>query len=128
MNSEEIFYTVVEHLLRQGKPASNIEECFYRAPDGSKCAFGVLITNAEYDKRMEGCSVKDLLARWPCFERFTEHKELITSLQIAHDDVGNWKMSDIDEVSFNVPQLLKSLQEVALSYNIPIRPILETVK
>lgn len=53
MNAQEMFETVARHLFAQGKRAGVENEegdfsCLYRAPDGTKCAIGCLLTDEQY--------------------------------------------------------------------------------
>lgn len=114
MTPQEIFDTVVNHLRKQGhksylseaqietlkitKGASSV--CAYRSPDGDKCAAGALITDEEYDVKMEGVGIAPLLKN-NTFEfvpaslrdRLGEHHLLIEELQFIHDrvDVNVWE-------------------------------------
>lgn len=59
----EIFTTVRDHLLKQGRrseivnPETGGAECRYRAPDGLKCALGCLIPDELYTPEIEGVSM-----------------------------------------------------------------------
>jgi hypothetical protein len=55
MTPQEIFDTVIAHLLQQGKQSKS-DVCLYRSDDGLKCAIGALIPDSEYDPDME-CSI-----------------------------------------------------------------------
>lgn len=65
------FYNIIaRHLLTQNSKAmvnegSDNEQCVYRAPDGKKCAFGVLIPDTHYDPCLEGSGVLRLLGDPP---------------------------------------------------------------
>lgn len=64
MTKEErqmVFDTVVEALLKQGKPSSNEDECLYRGPRGLKCAIGHLIPDESYNPNIESSSVSGLI-------------------------------------------------------------------
>lgn len=104
MTLQEIFDTVVAHLHTQGKRSrftcsfDDIKitvSCAYRGEDGTKCAYGVLIPDDEYNPKMEHKTagvlhmidgyvapairnqIGDLLSQ--------EHLNLCNALQIAHD-------------------------------------------
>ena len=95
MTMQEVFNTVRDHLLMQGHKAldSTGTRCMYRAPDGTKCAAGVLILDEYYDdfegNGVEIGEVRDALHKSgvdpSCFE-------LVCDLQAVHDqyDVEDW--------------------------------------
>jgi len=54
----DVFDRVKTHLLSQGKRAlDEAQNCYYRSPDGLKCAVGCLITDENYDRNLEGYSI-----------------------------------------------------------------------
>ncbi len=89
MIPQEIFDKVSVHLLTQGKRAlgDDGQRCKYRAPDGSKCAVGILIPDDAYDPVMEGhpSSALCMVAALPPF--FTTEGDLLSDLQVLHDCV-----------------------------------------
>lgn len=58
-----LFDQMADHLMAQGRKSyDELEDiCMYRAPDGCKCAVGVLIEQHEYDDDIEGHSVEHIL-------------------------------------------------------------------
>lgn len=55
MTKQVIFDKVTDHLLTQkAVSADQYGDCFYRGPNGLKCAIGALIPDSSYDKTMEG--------------------------------------------------------------------------
>lgn len=54
MNKQEIFDTVYEKLLKQGKASTFDGKCRYRGANGNKCAIGHLIPDELYESYMEG--------------------------------------------------------------------------
>lgn len=56
LTPQEIFDTVTAHLLRQNAQALVGGKCSYRAPNGKKCAAGVLIEDEFYNASCEGGS------------------------------------------------------------------------
>lgn len=58
MTNQEIFDTVVDHLIKQGKPAmqgsGKDRQCAYRGEEGTKCAVGCLIKDEFYNPLFEG--------------------------------------------------------------------------
>lgn len=89
MNNQEIYNTVRDHLLAQGKPATIKGVCAYRGDDGLKCAVGCLIPDELYSRDLEGQSVQStdvfkVLTRAGVVES-TEQASLLTRLQYVHD-------------------------------------------
>jgi hypothetical protein len=71
MTRREIFETVKNHLLTQGKKAWVFQDdpdqpgpCLYRTDDGLRCAVGCLIPDELYDPRMEGVGIDCLGTDW----------------------------------------------------------------
>lgn len=96
MTDQEVFDIVAKHLLTQNKRAVNSKGfCVYRANDGSKCAFGVLITDEEYSSEMEhkGSSILIGHKDYPSLDRFAYNIGIIASLQHIHDTINpkSWK-------------------------------------
>lgn len=121
MTPQEIFNTVAKHLIAQGQPAMDMDEdgelqCMYRAPDGSKCAFGVLIPDEIYESWMEGKNPGSLIAMIDDLAPFKEHDELIADLQWAHD---NWAWTPYCKcVSKRIDALVECLRIVASCYKL----------
>lgn len=64
MYKQDTFNIVAEHLLKQGdRAAADGSMCLYRAPDGKKCAFGVLIPDELYDPILENTTVDHIFGR-----------------------------------------------------------------
>lgn len=105
---QEIFDTVVEHLMKQGKRSIVPGEttCVYRGPDGLKCAVGVLIADDEYDPEIER-NCWSAVAHGHGFT--TQHYELLDRLQEVHDEAlaGNFR-----------EQALKRARDVAEEHNL----------
>jgi hypothetical protein len=92
MTSQEIFDTVIDHLLSQGKQSKS-HVCLYRSDDGSKCAVGALIPDSEYDPTMEFSVVDDRYTPHPAsaIQAWAQWKhpndlKLLNRLQRLHDD------------------------------------------
>lgn len=88
MSLQEIFDFAVNHLRTQGVPSvtpGDMGQCRYRGPNGTKCAFGAFISDAEYSPDMEGKTVFTLsrLQKWDYSD---DRLSLMWSLQQAHDD------------------------------------------
>lgn len=96
MTSQEVFDKVVEHLRKQGCKAISkvMGGCFFRTEDNLRCSIGCLIEANEYDPRMEGYVLFDLLAMHMDFvpaslkERLEPHKALLNRMMQIHDFVG----------------------------------------
>lgn len=96
MKAQEIFDTVAKHLFEQGHQAVNAAfgMCAYRSPNGSKCAVGILIPDADYDPMIEDNDVftaLEILApnSQVCAD-LREHEDFLTELQEAHDWDDSW--------------------------------------
>ena len=58
--------------------------CFYRTPDGKKCAIGRHIPDDKYKASMEGCFDEDILKTLP--EEIQElGRSFLRDVQILHD-------------------------------------------
>lgn len=117
MNQQETFDTIVNHLRAQGRPArlQGASFCMYRAPDGTKCAAGVMIPDKLYSHSMEFKSIKAVVDR----EEYSELRDLlgdnvpiIQALQEIHDDnaVPNWEqgfeaVAHSFQLSYTPPQV-----------------------
>jgi hypothetical protein len=96
MAKQEVFDTVVNHLFKQGKQALRQSKCgdsicVYRAEDGSKCAFGCLIPDSEYNSKMEEKVVHQLLSIGYIEIPNDNVRQLCEKLQQIHD---SWDTSD----------------------------------
>ena len=93
MEKQKIFDTVATHLAVQGFRAWNklLEQCVFRAPDGSKCAFGIFIPDDIYKRSMEDYGVETLIDEAPELRHeFKDHIEFLVTLQKIHDNHNNW--------------------------------------
>ena len=95
MTEQELFDRVAVHLLTQratARSTTNPGACLYHAPDGKKCAIGVLIPDELYDFRFENRTVDalpvDVLEKLGLVGKIG----LALALQNVHDqcDVDNW--------------------------------------
>lgn len=97
ITTQAIFDRVATHLLTQNAPALNADGgCVYRGMQGLQCAVGCLIPDDKYDPYIEGESVSDDAVRSMLpFEVTEEQLELLTDLQMTHDDVPphTWPLS-----------------------------------
>lgn len=93
---QEIFDFVSNHLLTQNERCvnENIAEtfsCNYKSEKGLKCAVGCLMSDEEYDVKLEGYGVKD--DKFDKFNISEDRKDLLSTLQIIHDTTipDSWK-------------------------------------
>lgn len=91
---QEIFDRVWDHFVVQGNPRSvsdDGEDCRYRGRNGTRCAVGIFIDDADYDERMDALggafdSLFDLLDHAPELRAFLHtHRVTLTELQRIHD-------------------------------------------
>lgn len=118
MQAQEIFDKVAAHLKQQRRPSIKIPDdggsgCAYRGDGGTKCAFGIFISDEAYDPNMEGCSSDEFFialdtGTYPIkgrdypvakmvdlsdmmraeMEPLNEHQKLLRALQGAHDQAA----------------------------------------
>ena len=99
MTPQEVFETVANHLFTQGQQAKNdVGHCMYRGIGGTKCAVGILISDADYEYDMDmGFSSEDLVAEFqscPSISLMKEHIQLLSALQVVHDEDSNWESTE----------------------------------
>lgn len=125
MTNQEAFSTVWEHFVVNKAPESvgkyvyaglgEAEGCVYRGPNGTKCAFGVLIPDDLYEKSFEGRGA-DFVMRELSEKGYSEFDGLnegfVRSLQAAHD-----RSTQAQDFSASVELLLRDL---AKGYNLTI--------
>lgn len=89
---QEVLDFTTQKLREQGGPSFDPVDgmCLYRGPDGTKCAIGHLIPDANYRKEFEQKGIAALLGD-PSFN-FVAHRDeidemvkLLEDLQMAHD-------------------------------------------
>ena len=91
MNTQEIFNKAVGGIYEQGEQSlDTYGECQYRGKNGTKCAIGMLIDDAHYALRLEGCTIRsekirsaveDSIGR----ELMDKELHLLIDLQNIHD-------------------------------------------
>lgn len=103
---QQTFDTVVTHLRKQNaKSSDEDDDCFYRGPNGLKCAAGCLISDESYDPAMEGCKVecigdlKHHVTKDGAYAKLGKALEghdlnLVAKLQDIHDDRSIRKWED----------------------------------
>lgn len=137
MNRQECFNKVWEHFVTNKQPRAIGQasvfggelgpQCMYRAKDGAKCAFGVLIPDSAYRPEYEGRAGYWVMEHpaFPVNDIFTEDvtKPFITALQACHD-CGYEYNGPPEEFTTKIEGYLK---DMAKTYNItvpePIKPI-----
>lgn len=95
MDYQSTLETVVRHLFAQGRKAGDSKNCYYRAPDGTKCAVGILIPDDQYDPRMDRDNetismIAVKFSEKPFFKSIREHMSFLTDLQNIHDNDAHW--------------------------------------
>lgn len=92
MTNQEAFDTVARWLLRDGFTKSETRDtdgviwCVYRAPNGNKCAIGVLLPDSEYTPDMENKTPADFERRGCIPESLLGlDTDFLNSLQECHD-------------------------------------------
>jgi hypothetical protein len=123
MTKDELFFKVVTHLIQQGHQAiqqghqaKDGGSCFYRAPNGDKCAIGCLIKPELYSPSFEGKAVRFLLGgdnpilKDPeLIHLYRETDGLFEELQDLHDE----KL----EYGVNV-NFIDQIRQIAIEYDI----------
>lgn len=129
MEAQEIFDTVAKHLIAQGRPASVGDICYYRMPDGAKCALGVLIPNECYTPEMEHNDVHWLIEGgrllsgerfegYACLAHLKPHLNLVADLQRAHDSWACYAY--YDELDPDIADLEARLRDVAAKHGLNV--------
>lgn len=120
LSPQFIFDKTWVHLVTQGKPALRPgsiglgqPKCVYRAPDGSSCAFGVWIDDAEYNPEWEGKPADYIIEQG--LRRYAEYENLFSALQRAHDSVDSWTY---DRKGFDFDRLRQAFKYIARDFNL----------
>lgn len=93
MDRQDVFDTVAEHLIQQGKAAvypnkpDGFEYCRYRTPDGTMCAVGCLIPDSAYKLSIENKTAKSVAVEeaLPFLVASVADSDFLHDLQLAHD-------------------------------------------
>ena len=85
MTEQEIFNTVCDHLMKQGRKSKGSWQYAYRGEGGAMCAVGCLISDDEYDEGMEGDVVEQIYGRGDLPPRLEPHVNFLAELQVIHD-------------------------------------------
>jgi hypothetical protein len=126
-SKQKAFDTVVEQLVKQGKPSYSNNECFYRSTRGLKCAAGCLISDNINVTKFNSISWLNACKKEPSLNNIAS-ANFVIQLQTAHDDhaatIGwrkHWfnsmiKLADQHKLSSNLLKKLatKKWREVEL--------------
>lgn len=98
--AQEVFEFVSKHLFEQGVQAGDGVKCYYRGPNGTKCAVGCLIPDELYEPRMDGRFSAWLESNLDVFELAEQYPGVISNtgvsigllrdLQFCHDMEQHW--------------------------------------
>ncbi len=85
MTAQEVFDTVVQHLIDQGSRCTTPSGyCLYRTDDGRKCAIGCLLDEPHLELALHnGGDIIDIRTILP--QELRQHYYLLQRLQRAHD-------------------------------------------
>lgn len=94
-DDQAVFDTVYTHLMRQGEPAFDEDgDPWYLAPDGRRCAIGVLIDEEIYHPAIEGVdAVSEGVLAAVTASGWEVDRYLLLELQVIHDETppGDWR-------------------------------------
>lgn len=82
--NQELFDYCYQELVKQGTGSAEPSgHCFYRGPNGTRCAVGLLIDDSEYSEEFERVAAQDL----EIVQKFyPEQMYFLRSMQQAHDN------------------------------------------
>lgn len=89
MTAQKIFNIVCGHLFVQGRKSVDDVSCLYFGPNGTRCAVGCLMTEADAKHADDGAYGISEVLRMPNMQQHQEHALLLLKLQRAHDS-GPW--------------------------------------
>lgn len=90
-NFQADFETVAKHLFAQDKRSMNNNVCLYRGPGGTKCAIGVLISDADYNPEYDTGGQTGILHLASHYEGLKDFNDnFYYRLQRIHDYGFNW--------------------------------------
>jgi hypothetical protein len=101
MNNQQVFNTVVQHLLSQREASETTHDgetcCAYRGDGGLKCAIGALIPDEIYKNSFEGQTLAYLLTDNSGLEELFDgvDTQLLFDLQNVHDGSNSrrWELA-----------------------------------
>jgi len=111
---QDIFDVATEHLLFQFAKCSRGVGCYYRYED-KKCAFGVFISDEEYNKTMEGVGASAVIKRFGVPSEVLKND--LCKMDLCNDLQGIHDYSPIYEWA-------EELYDLAVTYEL-ISPILQ---
>lgn len=131
MTPQEIFDAAAIGVIKQGRASVSGPggKCLYRGPDGTKCAAGHLIPDEVYDCRMDDgeTSFTDVSMKFknvlPSYMSTEHGRELILSLQCAHDDASALRYGP----AF-IEEFIRGLERVSLRYGLSMYNVLKVAK
>lgn len=94
-SAQSVFNHVVNHLREQEiKSKDPHDRCMYRGKLGTMCAVGCLISDDEYDVKMEHKTVSYVVNHYECLNWMGKHSSLLGRLQECHDYIPiiDWEM------------------------------------
>lgn len=83
---QDTFNISAKHLVRQQKKSQDVPDSMYRNREGLKCAIGILISDRDYDKKMEGQSCDCGLVA-AALLRAGHDLDFCKKLQKIHDEI-----------------------------------------
>ena len=115
MEAQAFFDFTVNAVRAQRVPSMNCDTmtCFYRGPNGLKCAAGHSITDEEYLPEMESRLVYQL--NLPRTHVLVRHEDLAASLQKAHDESA--RASGEEEAVF-LSRFEQMVERIAEAYDL----------
>ena len=81
---DAIIQRVARHLILQNQRSYD-QDCMYRSEKGLTCAVGCLVSDAEYDREMEGLNISGAI--FAKFNIEALRQSLLGSLQVVHDSI-----------------------------------------
>jgi len=117
---QELFDAVAEHLRKQGEAAlvdcvPGGSTCAYRGENGLTCAWGAMLTDAEFNYRLSINEEENVMGGEDLkgyFSNGNRGTSLISALQDAHDSQNGYKGDE-----FRV-RVLSHLKEGAVNFNL----------
>ncbi len=109
LNPQAVFETVARHLFAQSRQALVDGECYYRTPDGLRCAAGCMIPDEAYDPAMENKLIRHVVENFPQVSHLQPVLKLLQGLQSVHDDNNAW---------FSVTTMRRQLHSVGFDHGL----------
>lgn len=112
--NQEAFDAVVRHLRKQNRQASWDGACAYRTPPGGRCAIGALIDDDQYNKTIEGQSIRELIADRVVDTDISDG--LLVELQVLHDRTDSW--NDTEKMQWVSENAIAELRVIAYKFGL----------